>query len=356
MKRIIQIFSSTLKAAAERKKSTGLIVLVLTVSIAAALFLTAYGYESRQEQIRSDFASKTWLLNIAPTDLNAAEGLKNKDSERYGLFSFFVTGESYIYKYSNQGEIKYNVKIGSELLNQSMILTYEVKATPEEDREALSCSSEGSLIHHSELIGDLEFFVVGMGKHNMESFLEGKPISYLVSRDDFSALGIAVDNVLITTKAYLAEDESEELLRFVSEDCGIEVTDIIPPAIKEDKSIEKLQLVVAFMLLCLSSLNVLSVFLYISEKRRTEYGVYRICGAAKSYVLADLSAMIFFLTAISFAAANGLYRLLLPLLKSLGVGYSSNAYVTLVTLVLTLAPMLAVAVCVGRRVNKNENH
>jgi|LSQX01.3.fsa_nt_gb hypothetical protein len=350
MKHFIFTLQSVVKIVFERKVNTALIAVVMTVSIICSLFLVSYGYQVAKDSQENNIQARIWYFYTETANIEQTLSLRKKLNDNNCLYSLIVAGKSQTLQYIGGKETPLEINVACELHSEKLLTTATLGTIRFSFGNEAVITKDG-FIRDYLTIGTSVFNVIAYGFHSITPFIDTMfPIYAFISKEAYENLSLNTETVIITLKQALNEDEHEDFLSFI--DGYIHFTDVIAPFVPQKKSIEATQLFTAFLLLCLSFINVYSIFLYLSQKRKKEYEVYHVCGASRYYVFFDILTFVVLLTGVFFILSCLLYSLFSPLLKGFNLYYPINAYVILMTLLLIAFPASVVIMRLERSVNR----
>ena len=338
MNRLKWSLSSVWKLLCTRRVNFFMAWLVLTASAFCGLFVTAMGCANAREAQKNAYQSRSLsfsLENAAPQSvLEAMQAV----AKNYPLDSCVVFSEA------KREQSVYN-GIGTAAVQDTVCIATEYTSGGEHllSRDAFLA---GANLNRGEVLlaGDVSFnpndpplftinykpfSAVGAGAHRYYSSynLSLSCAELWMSRADFLETAKTVDEVCFMLREAPNEAALETILQSISSYITPTQLRYTPP--EQGLQVEKSKLLVSFLLLFVSFVNVQTIFHFLCAKRKKEFRIYRIYGAKRAYIFWDIFLMIFLVSLLSFGSAVLLYAVIQPFAAPYQLNYPLNTFTVL---------------------------
>lgn len=338
MNRLTRSLSSFWKLLRTRCVNFVMAWLVLTASVFCGLFVTAMGCANAREAQKNAYQSRGLsfslenatpkfvfeamqaVMKVCPLDSCVVFSNAQREQSVYnGTGTTAVQDEVCIAaEYTSDGErlLSCEASLGGADLNRGEVLlagdvSFNLNDLP------------------SFTINQKPFSAVGASAHRYYSSynLSLSSAELWMSREDFLETAKTVDEVCFMLREAPNEATLEKILQSISPYITPTQLRYTPP--EQSLQVEKSKLLVSFLLLLVSFVNIQTIFRFLCNKRKKEFRIYRIYGAKRAYIFWDIFLIIFLVSLLSFGSAVLLYAVLQPLASSYQLNYPLNTFTVL---------------------------
>lgn len=330
--------SSVWKLLRTRRVNFFMAWLVLTASAFCGLFVTAMGCANARETQKNAYQSRSLsfsLENAAPQSvLKAMQAVaKICPLDSCVVFSEVERTQS-LYNGAGTTAVQDEVCIAAEYtLGGECLLSRDASRSGVDlNRGEVLLAGDVSYNPNDPpkfTLNQTPFSSVGSGAHRYYSSynLSLSNAELWMSREDFLKTAQTVDEVCFMLREAPDEAALEKILQSISPYITPTQLRYTPP--EQGLQVEKSKLLVSFLLLFVSFVNVQTIFRFLSAKRKKEFRIYRIYGAKRAYIFWDIFLMIFVVSLLSFGSAVLLYEILQPFAVPYQLNYPLNTFTVL---------------------------
>ena len=330
--------SSVWKLLCTRRVNFFMAWLVLTASAFCGLFVTAMGCANARETQKNAYQSRSLsfsLENAAPQSvLKAMQAVaKICPLDSCVVFSEAERTQS-LYNGAGTTAVQDEVCIAAEYtLGGECLLSRDASRSGVDlNRGEVLLAGDVSFNPNDPpkfTLNQTPFSSVGSGAHRYYSSynLSLSNAELWMSREDFLKTAQTVDEVCFMLREAPDEAALEKILQSISPYITPTQLRYTPP--EQGLQVEKSKLLVSFLLLFVSFVNVQTIFRFLSAKRKKEFRIYRISGANRAYIFWDIFLMIFVVSLLSFGSAVLLYEILQPFAAPYQLNYPLNTFTVL---------------------------
>ncbi len=229
----------------------------------------------------------------------------------YTRIIYFPSYENLVYYFTESNKPAWSVPKNmlpteQQYLNKEKVVVLGMGASHNENGEYVYSDENHLLIGKN----DDEYLIAGTSISNIPYIFFGTEPDYLKLSD--------IDFLFAEYPTQKQIDEFTALFTdIVAPD--IEITYSDPPHIKDLLEIRKeiANIVITTALLLISSFNILAIFKMMTEERRTQYAVFRVCGYGKFKAILFPFAEIISFSGICAVLSCGIFAALTPLIKTI---------------------------------------